>query len=170
MEFPTSSTFVSSRRRRAASLACAAAIALSWAQGAHAADKLRAASAPASKTAVLSQAQLRECMTQKDTLRERNDAILKGKASLVAAKAEIDRTGAEIADLKATLDQTKKELVDAYNEKIVARNALIDDYQARAGAYNKDVEDIQAAQDGYATACSNRRYDDRDLGDIQRKK
>lgn len=109
-------------------------------------------------------------MTQKDTLRERNDAILKGKVGLVAAKAEIDRTATETAGLKATLDQTKKELVDAYNEKIVARNALIDDYQTKAETYNKDVEDIQAAQEGYTTACSNRRYDDRDLADIRRKK
>ncbi len=170
MDSPTPSTFVSSRRRRAASLACAAAVALSCVPDVRAADKPRAASAPASKTAVLSQSQLRECMTQKDTLRERNDAVVKGKAGLVAAKAEIDRTGAEITDLTATLDRTKKELVDAYNEKIVARNALIDDYQAKAGAYNKDVEDIQAAQEGYTTACSNRRYDDRDLADIQRKK
>jgi len=52
----------------------------------------------------------------------------------------------------------------------IARNALIDDYQAKAAAYNKDVEDLEASQESYASACGNRRYDDRDLADIQRKK
>ncbi len=135
-----------------------------------AADKARAASAPPAKTAVLSPAQLKQCLSQKDGLRQRNDALLKSKADLVAAKAEIDRTGAESADAQATLDRTKKDMVDAFNEKIVARNALIDNYQAKAATYNKEVEGIQATQESYATACSNRRYDDRDLSDIQRKK
>ena len=118
----------------------------------------------------MSQAQLRDCLTKKETLDQRNGAALKAKADIVAAKAELDRTAAENADAQATLDRTKKEDVDAFNARIVARNALVDDYQAKAAAYNKDVEEIQGVQDSYSASCGNRRYDDRDLADIQRAK
>lgn len=164
---------VSLRRPRAASLARLAVIAAAtWllADGAAAADKARAASAPQAKTSILTQAQLRECMSRKDGLRQKTDSALKAKADIVAAKAEIDRTGAALAEEQATLDRTSKDAVDAHNARVVARNALVDDYQAKAAAYNKDAEDVQASQDGYAKACVNRRYDDRDLADIQRKK
>jgi hypothetical protein len=164
---------VSSRRRRlawCAGLAIACAATLLLAQGAIAADKARAASAPPAKAPILTQAQLRECMSRKESLRQRSDSLLKAKADLDAAKAEIARTGAEIAEAQATLDRTKKEAVDDFNAKIVARNALVDDYQTKGTAYNKDVEDVQATQDSYASGCSNRRYDDRDLADIQKKK
>ena len=160
-------------RPRAASqarLVAVAAAALSLACGADAADKARAASAPPSKAAILSQAQLRECMAQKDGLGQKKDAAVKTKAEIVAAKAEIDRTGTAIAEAQATLDRTKKDDVDAFNANIVARNVLIDDYQAKAATYNKDVEDLQTRQESYSSTCGNRRYDDRDLADIQRKK
>ena len=170
MDFPTPSSFVSSRRRRAASLACAAAVVLSCAPGARAADKPRAASAPASKTAVLSQAQLRECMAQQGGIGQKTESALKVKADITSAKTEIDRTATELADAQTTLDRTKKESVDANNEKIVARNALIDDYQAKAAAFNKDAESLTAQRESYSSTCGNRRYDDRDLADIQRKK
>jgi hypothetical protein len=159
---------------RLGSFLIAAASALCLAGGAQAADKAadkaRAASAPRSPDRVLTQAQLRECVTQKEGLGQRNEAALKAKADIVAAKAELDRTGAEIAASQATLDRTKKEEVDAFNAKIIARNALVEDYQAKAEAFNKDVEDIQSKQEAYSAACGNRRYDDRDLADIQRKK
>src|SRR5450631_1577750 len=173
MEIVPISPLVSSRRRRLAwraSLAVATAATVLLAQGASAADKARAASAPPSKEPILTQAQLRECMSQKESLRQRSDSLLKTKADLDAAKAEIARTGAEIAEAQPTLDLTKKEAVDDFNAKIVARRALVDDYQTKGAAYNKDVEDVQATQDSYASACSNRRYDDRDLADIQKKK
>jgi hypothetical protein len=175
MEFLSLHPLLSSRprARSLASFIAAAAASLLLVQGAVAADKVRAApAAPAapSKTAVLTPAQLRDCMTQKDALRERNEAAVKAKADIVAAKAEIDRTGAEISEALATLDRTNKDAVDAYNAKLLARNVLIDAYQAKGEAFNKDVESIQTTQESYSAACSNRRYDDRDLSDIQKKK
>jgi septal ring factor EnvC (AmiA/AmiB activator) len=173
MEIVPLAPFVSSRCRRLAwraGVAGAIAATALLAQGVSAADKARAASAPPSKVPVLTQAQLRECMSQKESLRQRSESLVKTKADLDAAKAEIARTGAEITEAQATLDRTKKEAVDDFNAKIVARNALVDDYQTKGAAYNKDVEDVQATQDSYASACSNRRYDDRDLTDIQKKK
>jgi hypothetical protein len=159
--------------RRRASLACLGlfvAASLGLARTVDAADKARAASAPASKTSILTQAQLRDCMAQKDSLGQKKDAAVKSKAGIDAAKAEIERNGAAITEAQAKLDRTKKDDVDAFNASVDARNALIDDYEAKAAAYNKDVEDLHASQESYSSTCGNRRYDDRDLADIQRKK
>jgi hypothetical protein len=169
MEIATSHRFASPRSSLLRILVAAAAV-LAAVPAAEGADKARNAPATKPKDPVMSQAQLRECLAKKETLGQRNEAALKAKADIVAAKAEIDRTGAENAAAQATLDRTKKEDVDAFNAKVLARNALVEDYQARAATYNKDVEDIQTMQDSYSSACSNRRYDDRDLADIQRGK
>ncbi len=151
-------------------LLVAAAAVLAAVPAAEAADKSRVAPATKPKDPVMTQAQLRECVSKKETLGQRNEAALKAKADIVAAKAEIDRTGAENAAAQTTLDRTKKDDVDAFNAKVLARNALIDDYQAKAEAFNKDAEAIKTSQQTYSAACSNRRYDDRDLADIQRGK
>lgn len=173
MSFTPLFPFVSALRWRAGSFveaAFVAAAALLLASAACAADKPLAGSAPKSKDPVISQAQLRECLAHKEALGQRNESALKTKADVTAAKTEIDRTGVEIAASQATLDRTNKDEVDTYNARIVARNALIDDYQAKAEAFNKEAEAIKTAQDSYNSACGNRRYDDRDLADIQRKK
>ena len=152
-------------------VAAVAVAALSSLTSAQAADKPRAASAPAAKKdAIMTPAQLRECLSQKETLDQRNAAALKSKADIVALKAELDRTAAENAEAQTTLDRTKKEDVEAFNAKIIARNAMVEDYQAKATAFNTDVENVQGLQESYSKSCSNRRYDDRDLSDIQRSK
>jgi hypothetical protein len=120
--------------------------------------------------AVLTPAQLRDCVAQKDRLRADTDATVKSKAGIDAIKAAITSAGAALAEEAATLDRTKEEAVAAYNAKVEARNALIDSYQAKAEAYNKNVEGVQTTQEAYAKACGNRRYDDRDLNDLQKKK
>jgi len=138
---------------------------------ARAADKPSpATSAKTNPDAILTQAQLRECVAQKERLRADGDAAVKSKAGIDALKAEIASSGSALADEAATLDRTKADAVAAYNAKIEARNALVDSFKAKAEAYNKDVEAVQAAQEAYAKACENRRYDDRDLSDIQKKK
>lgn len=135
-----------------------------------AAEAAGAASAPRAKDSVMTQAELRECLSHKDSLSQKNEAAVKSKADLVALKAELDRTAAENASAQATLDRAKKDDVDAFNAKVVARNALVESYQGRAEAFNKDVDVIQAAQASYSSTCGNRRFDDRDLADIQRGK
>ena len=163
----------SSRRPTASSLA---AITLAFA-GALMAQPTRAADkpspAPPTKSnpdAILTQAQLRDCMAQKERLRADSDAVAKSKAASDAQKAEIARTRSALAEEATTLDRTKADAVAAYNAKIEALNAQVDSFQAKATAYNKDVEAVQASQEAYAKACENRRYDDRDLNDIQKKK
>jgi len=138
---------------------------------AHAADKPSAT--PAAKSnpdAILTQAQLRECMAQKDRLRAESDAAVKSKAAIDALKAEIASSGSALADEAASLDRSKADVVAAYNAKVEARNAQVDSFKAKADAYNKDVEGMQATQEAYAKSCENRRYDDRDLSDLQKKK
>jgi hypothetical protein len=134
-----------------------------------AADKPSTA-AKSNPDAILTQAQLRECVAQKERLRADGDAAVKSKAAIDALKAEIASTGSALADEATTLDRTQADAVAAYNAKVEARNALVDSYKAKAEAYNKDVEGIQATQEAYAKSCEHRRYDDRDLTDIQKKK
>jgi hypothetical protein len=139
------------------------------------ADRARAADKPTTPTksnpdAILTPAQLRDCVTQKDRLRADTDSVVKSKGGIDALKAEIASTGTALAEEATTLDRTKAEDVAAYNAKVEARNALVVSYQAKAAAYNNDVEGVQATQEAYAKACEHRRYDDRDLNDLQKKK
>ncbi len=149
-------------------LACASALVV---QPVRAADKPSPTPPAKSKPdAILTQAQLRECVAQKERLRADSDAVVKAKAASDAQKAEIASTRSALAEEATTLDRTKADAVAAYNAKIEALNALVDSFQTRATAYNKDVESVQALQEAYAKSCENRRYDDRDLSDIQKKK
>jgi hypothetical protein len=130
-----------------------------------------AASAPAPRTPpLLTPAQLRDCMTTRDRLHAQTDDALKEKAAVEADKAEITRSGVSLGEQVATLDKTSAEAVDTYNAKVEARDKLIDSYQARVAAYNVKAEAVQATKDGYEKACELRRYDERDLNDLKRKK
>ena len=92
------------------------------------------------------------------------------KTEIAADKAAIDRSGTTLSEEATTLDRTSEDAVNAYNAKVDERNKQIEAYEAKAAAYNKEAEAVQALNDAYAKSCSNRRYDDRDLNDIQRKK
>jgi hypothetical protein len=140
---------------------------------AHAAEKApaRAASVPAAKPgALLTPAQLQECVNRKERLQAQTDDALKDKAAIEADKAEIARSGTSLAEELTALDRTSEAAVDAYNAKVEQRDKLIDTYQARVTAYNRKAETVKATQDGYEETCGNRRYDERDLNDIKRKK
>jgi len=140
------------------------------APAAHGADNKKAAAPPPAKTAVLTQAQLRDCLAQKDKLAKDTDAAVKAKAAVAAQKAEIDSSGKALEDEATTLDRTSEEAVAAYNAKVIARNGRVDAFRASAEAYNLEAENVLAAKDAYEKACANRRFDDRDLSDLQKKK
>jgi hypothetical protein len=125
---------------------------------------------PASAKSVLTPAQLRECLAQKERLHKDNDAALKVKVEIDADKAEIARIGSAVDALTPTLDRTNADAVASYNAKVEERNKLIDSYQAKANAFNKDAESLNAGRAAYANTCESRRYDDRDLNDLQKKK
>jgi len=139
---------------------------------AHAAEKApAAASAPAAKpNAILTPAQLQQCVNQKQRLHAQTDDALKDKAAIEADKAEIARLGTSLAEERATVDQTSDAAVDAYNAKLDQRDKLIATYESRVTAYNLKAEAVKATKEGYEKSCENRRYDERDLDDIKRKK
>jgi hypothetical protein len=144
--------------------------AVSLVDPAAAADKAKAAPPPKDSKPILTQAQLKACIDQKERLRSDTDAAVKSKAGLDAMKTEIDSTGDALSAEAATLDKTNADAVAAYNVKIEARNALVDSWKAKIADYNKGAESVLATKDAYAKACENRRYDDRDLSDLQKKK
>ena len=125
---------------------------------------------PLAKTPLLTQEQLRDCLAQKDKVAKETDAAVKSRAEVDAQKAEIDSSGKALADEATTLDRTSQDAVTAYNAKVVDRNAKVDAYRARAEAYNVEADRVLATKDAYEKACANRRYDDRDLSDVQKKK
>ena len=139
------------------------------APAAHGADK-KAAAPPAPKTPLLTQDQLRDCLAQKDKVAKETEAAVKSRADVDAQKAEIDSSGKALEDEATTLDRTSEGAVAAYNAKVVERNAKVDAYRARAEAYNVEADRVLATKDAYEKACANRRYDDRDLSDVQKKK
>ena len=139
------------------------------APAAHSADK-KAAAPPAPKTPLLTQDQLRDCLAQKDKVAKETEAAVKSRADVDAQKAEIDSSGKALENEATTLDRTSEGAVAAYNAKVVERNAKVDAYRARAEAYNVEADRVLATKDAYEKACANRRYDDRDLSDVQKKK
>ena len=139
------------------------------APAAHGADK-KAAAPPAPKTPLLTQDQLRDCLAQKDKVAKETEAAVKSRADVDAQKAEIDSSGKALENEATTLDRTSEGAVAAYNAKVVERNAKVDAYRARAEAYNVEADRLLATKDAYEKACANRRYDDRDLSDVQKKK
>lgn len=141
------------------------------ASGAGAAQPARkeAAAAPAGSP-LLTPAQLRECMVQKGRLHSQTDDALKDKAAIEADKAEIGRIGTSLGEQLATLDRTSAEAVDAHNAKVEERDRLIDGYQAKVTTYNVKAEEVKATKEGYEKSCERRRYDERDLSELKRKK
>jgi hypothetical protein len=131
----------------------------------------KGAASQATSGSVLTPAQLRDCLAQRDHLHAQTDDALKDKAAIDADHAKADRLSAELTEQTVTLDKTNADAVAAYNAKIVEREKLVDVYQAKVAAYNVKAEAVKSTRDAYdKSACENRRYDARDLADIQRKK
>ena len=157
---------------RVPSVAVALALYLCLAAGATgAAEKARKpAASKGPEDRVLSPAELKECVDQKTQLQTQTDAALKAKADLAAQKSEIDTTGTALADALVGLDRTSVEAVNAHNAEVDQHTLLVDAYRARVTAYNSQAESITASRAAYAKACESRRYDDRDMVDLKRKK
>ena len=158
------------RLRFRVALALAALGAALLAAPAGAADKTGAPAKAKGSDAILTPAQLRDCVAQKERLQKDTDAALKAKGQIAADKAEIDRSGATLAEEATTLDRTSADAVEAYNAKVGEREKRIEAYQARVGAYNKEAESVLTQKESYEKACENRRYDERDLADMPKKK
>jgi hypothetical protein len=149
---------------------CAVLLAALVAPCAHGADKKAASPPPAPKTPLLTQEQLRDCLAQKDKLAKDTEAAVKSRGEVDAQKAEIDSSGKALQDEATTLDRTSEGAVAAYNAKVTERKAKVDAYREKAEAYNVEADRVLASKDAYDKACANRRFDDRDLSDLQKKK
>ena len=122
------------------------------------------------KQPILTPAQLRECLAQKEDLHAKTDDAVKDKAAIVAEKAGIEQSAAALGSEVSTLDRTSASAVDAYNGKVTERDRRIASYQAHVDAYNGNAKALQSIQDAYSKACENRRYDENDLPGAKRKK
>jgi len=140
--------------------------------GASGAQEKAGARAPAkgAKAAVLTPAQLRDCMAQKERLTRQTDAALAVKAQIDSERAEIEQLNAALAGEKPVLDLTSAEAVGAFNAKVERRDKLLDAYQASVGTFNAQAGEVKTTKAAYENACENRRYDDRDLDDLKRRK
>jgi len=169
MVFTPASTMISSMHlRRTIIVAAFAAFASA---GAFAADKpAKGAVSKGSADRVMTPAQLKECVDQKAAAGEKVDAARAVKEQLAADKAEIDRSNKGLDESLAALDRTSAEAVNTHNAKVEERDAYVTAYQGRVVAFNERAESANAAQDAYVKSCAERRYDDRDLDDIKRKK
>ena len=111
---------------------------------------------------LLTRNQLRECMSQQQRIAVQADETLALQSQFDRDKAEIQRQGAALKEELAALDRSNAELVDQYNVKAAARDKMIDDFEARAPAYNLRVQQLKTERDAFATACENRRFDEKD--------
>jgi hypothetical protein len=133
----------------------------------HAAEKKEPAAktkpAPAApKPLLLSRAELRECMAQKERIRVQHEETARLKEQLIKDKDEITRLGEALKEKLVTLDRTSADAVTAYNAEAAARDKLIDAYEAATPAFNNKADALGAERGAYAKACENKRYDEKD--------
>jgi len=68
----------------------------------------------------------------------------------------------------AALDRSDPLAVDAYNARVKEREERIGAYESRVSTYNGRVDGIRTNREAFARSCGNRRYDTRDLDDLNR--
>lgn len=133
---------------------------------------------------LLTRDQLRQCLAQQKSLKERDADTARAQAALDADKAEIARVDAELereaAALQAertSIDVTKEEAIAAFNAKLAqraererARDQRVADYNARLPAFNERVQAGNQVRQGWQTDCADRAYDEADYFAIQRGK
>lgn len=148
-------------RRIATSLFLLAA-ALGSAQAA--ADKLRIGVFGSGKGAgaLLTKAELRECLAIEARVVGGADAAARDRAQLEKEKAELMRQGEVLKAELETLDRTSAEAVDGYNARAQARDKAIDAFEARSDAFNVRVAAIDADRATFRQRCDNRRFDQAD--------
>jgi hypothetical protein len=121
-------------------------------------------------SAILTPAQLRSCMDQKERLRKQGETAASAKAQIDAQKADIERMEAELAAEAPRVDRTSEEAVNAFNADVGRRDRLLETYQTQVDAYNAQAREMQSTKTAHEKSCENRRYDERDLDDLKRRK
>lgn len=117
--------------------------------------------------ALLTMAQLRQCMTEQDRMDKETDGLVDAQRSFAAERSEVDRLGAELKADQATLDRTSQAAVDAYNAKLAERDKRAEAFRAAAGGFNQRVEKLEADKKAFAKDCADRRYREDDYNAIK---
>ncbi len=107
---------------------------------------------------ILTPAQLRDCLSQQQKVKQQDADAEKQKEALAAEKAVIAKLGDTLATELAALDRTNAQAVDAYNQRAQARDARIDAYEASIDRYNARAATLNADHDAFAKSCNNRRF------------
>ena len=142
-------------------LAALAFAALLGMPNARAADKPKpAAGKPAAP--LLTRDELRTCMAQQGRIRTERDEVNRLRGAIETEKAELVRSGEALKAQLEALDRSSQEAVDRYNEAASSRDRAIDAFEARTTEFNRRAEALQGEMDGYAKACENRRFDEKD--------
>lgn len=147
--------------RLAALLAALALAPLLVASQAWAADKPRPAATKPAAT-LLTRDELRACMAQQGRIRSERDEVNRLRGQIESEKADLVRSGEALKAQLDALDRSSQEAVDRYNDAASARDRAIDAFEARTTEYNRRAEALQGELDGYAKACENRRFDEKD--------
>ena len=111
---------------------------------------------------LLTPAQLRECIAQKERLHSGNEQSVREQAELAQNKAEIDRLGVALKEQLAGLDRTSADAVAAYNARVESRDKLIDAYQEACRRSTPASRPAKTERAAYAKSCENKRYDEAD--------
>jgi hypothetical protein len=111
---------------------------------------------------LLTRAELRQCLSQQDSLRTSDEELRRERQALDNEKSELVRLGTELKEQLAALDRSSQEAVDQYNGRAAARDQRIDALEARMAPFNARVEAVAAERAAFGKRCDNRRYDERD--------
>jgi hypothetical protein len=117
--------------------------------------------------ALLTRDELRQCVTERERMKQETADIVQAQAALARDRAEIDRVSASIDADRGGVDRGDQAAVDAFNERAKARTRLIEAYQAAAPKFNQRIDKLDADKQAYAKACDDRRYDEKDLDAIK---
>ncbi len=116
---------------------------------------------------LLTREELRQCMTEKDRIKQETADVVQAQAALARDRAEIDSVSAAIDADRAGVNRSDQAAVDAFNERSKARVKLIEAYQAAAPQFNRRVDKLDTDRQAYDKACIDRRYDEKDLEAIK---
>jgi hypothetical protein len=114
------------------------------------------------RTPLLTRDELRDCISTEARLKQQREETLQLQAQLAADKQALMQSGDELKQQFAALDRTNEELVQQHVDKHNAREKRIAVFQANAAEFNTRAEALNAAQQAYAKACENRRFDEKD--------
>ena len=73
----------------------------------------------------------------------------------------------EAAEEKPKVDTSDESAVNAFNDRVRQHGRMIEDFKAAAPVFNQRVDKLDADEQAYTKACTNRRYDDKDLEAIK---